>query len=251
MINLYRMDRLLFILTFCILSNPIFSQEEKSPTKILFVGNSFTFFWNMPQLVSAMAESQGVSINSYQSTVSGSSLEQHWKGEKGSLTRKKIDENNWDYVVLSDHSLRTIDAPEKFREYGGKFIDLVRLKGAEPIFMITWSYKDNPSMQKIISKEYIKLANDFNVKVFPVGPIWDAIIKDNSNIDLYFDNKHPSSVGSYLISLIITKSLTGKSLKDIPKRLFKTDEKGEKFYLSFISSSNSKYLKEFVDKSIK
>ena len=87
------MDRLLLILAFCILSNPIFSQEEKSPIKILFVGNSFTFFWNMPQLVSAMAESQGVSINSYQSTVSGSSLEQHWKGEKGSITRKKIDEN--------------------------------------------------------------------------------------------------------------------------------------------------------------
>ena len=118
------MDRLLFILAFCILSNPIFSQEEKSPTKILFVGNSFTFFWNMPELVSAMAESQGVSINSYQSTVSGSSLEQHWKGEKGSLTRKKIDENNWDYVVLSDHSLRTIDAPEKFREYGENLLIL-------------------------------------------------------------------------------------------------------------------------------
>jgi hypothetical protein len=49
----------------------------------------------MPELVSAMAESQGVSINSYQSTVSGSSLEQHWKGEKDLLTRKKIAENNW------------------------------------------------------------------------------------------------------------------------------------------------------------
>jgi len=68
LINLYRMNRLLIILT---------------------------FFWNMPELVSAMAESQGVSINSYQSTVSGSSLEQHWKGEKDLLTRKKIAENNW------------------------------------------------------------------------------------------------------------------------------------------------------------
>ncbi len=245
------MNRLLIILSFIILTNPILSQEKISPSNILFVGNSFTFFWNMPQLVSAMAESQGVSINSYQSTVSGSSLEQHWKGEKGSLTRKKINENNWDYVVLSDHSLRTIDAPEKFREYGKKFIDLVRSKDAEPIFMITWSYKDNISMQQTISKEYIKLANEFNVKFFPVGPIWDDIRKDNPNIDLYFDNKHPSSAGSYLIALIITKTLTGKSIKDIPRRLFKIDEKGEKFYLSFVSSSNSKYLKEFVDKSIK
>ncbi|MFL2665969.1 MAG: hypothetical protein ACJ0NM_01095, partial [Flavobacteriaceae bacterium] len=68
------MNRLLIILSFIILTNPILSQEKTSPSNILFVGNSFTFFWNMPQLVSAMAESQGVSINSYQSTVSGSSL---------------------------------------------------------------------------------------------------------------------------------------------------------------------------------
>ena len=117
--------------------------------------------------------------------------------------------------------------------------------------MITWSYKDNILMQETISKEYIKLANDFNVKVFPVGQIWDSIRKENPNIDLYFDNKHPSSAGTYLIALVITKALTGKSLKNIPKRLYKIDEKGEKFYLSFVSSSNSKYLKEFVDKSIK
>ena len=63
LINLYRMNRLLIILTFFLLSNPIFTQE-RTPIKILFVGNSFTFFWNMPELVSAMAESQGVSINS-------------------------------------------------------------------------------------------------------------------------------------------------------------------------------------------
>lgn len=244
------MNRLLIILTFFLLSNPIFTQE-RTPIKILFVGNSFTFFWNMPELVSAMAESQGVSINSYQSTVSGSSLEQHWKGEKDLFTRKKIAENNWDYVVLSDHSLSTIETPQKFRKYGKKFINLIRSKGAEPIFMITWSYKDNPSMQKTVSNAYIDLTIDLDTKVLPVGPIWDDVRKDNSNIDLYFDNKHPSSDGSYLISLIITKSLTGKLLKDIPNRLFKIDEKGEKFYLSFISSSTGKHLREFVDKSIK
>jgi hypothetical protein len=43
LINLYRMNRLLIILTFFLLSNPIFTQE-KTPIKILFVGNSFTFF---------------------------------------------------------------------------------------------------------------------------------------------------------------------------------------------------------------
>ena len=36
--------------------------------RMLFVGNSFTFFWNTPQLVEAMARDQGVSLDAYQST---------------------------------------------------------------------------------------------------------------------------------------------------------------------------------------
>ncbi len=222
------------------------SSQEKKPVKILFVGNSFTFFWNMPQLVSAMAETQGVSIDAYQSTVGGSNLEQHWKSQKGTKTRKRIEEEDWDFVVFGDHSLSTINTPERFQEYGRKFAKLVRSKGAEPIFYLTWAYKSNPLMQDTITKAYMKLASELNAQIFPVGPIWMNARKARPDLELYFDDKHPSSDGAYLISLILTKSLTKQSVEDIPNRLITLDKKGEKLYLSFVLPTTGNFLRQIV-----
>ncbi|UOB18538.1 hypothetical protein [Abyssalbus ytuae] len=225
------------------------SQTKKEPVKILFVGNSLTFFWNMPQLVSAMAKSQGVEIQAYQSTVSGSNLEQHWKGEKGTLTQKRIEEEKWDYVVFGDHTTSTIKNPDRFDEYARKFAKLVRSKGAEPIFYITWAYKSNPLMQETVTNGYIQLAKELNAQVFPVGPIWMKSRNLRPDLELYFDDKHPSPDGTYLVALIITKSLTGKSVLDIPNRLTTLDKNSEKLYLSFVLPANGNFLRQLVEET--
>src|SRR5690606_7354717 len=148
------------------------AQQVEDPVKILFVGNSFTFFWNMPQLVSAMAKTQDFHMEVRQSTVSGSNLEQHWKGEKGSRTRELIEEGEWDFIIFGGHSRATLDAPERFREYGEKFARLARSKGAEPLFYMTWAYKSNPLMQEKITRGYMDLASGLRAKVLAVGPVF-------------------------------------------------------------------------------
>ncbi|MBO0343473.1 DUF4886 domain-containing protein [Flagellimonas profundi] len=223
------------------------AQKNEDPVKILFVGNSFTYFWNMPQLVEAMSETQGVTIDARQSTVGGSNLEQHWKSEKGTITRKLLEDNQWDYVVFGDHSLSTIEAPERFMEYGTKFADFVRSKGAEPIFYMTWAYHSNPLMQETITKGYMDLATKLNAKVLPVGPVYMKARTLRPDLDLYFDDKHPSSDGTYLIALTITKLLSGKSIMDVPDRLITEDRKGEKLYLSFVLPTTGKFLRQLVD----
>lgn len=226
----------------------LFSQEEK-PLKVLFVGNSFTFFWNMPQLVKAMGETQGVPLEIYQSTVGGSNLKQHWDEEKGTQTRKLLKEGNWDYVVLGDHSLSTINTPDLFIEYGQKFSELIRSIGAEPIFYLTWAYKSNPLMQPTITKAYLSLARELNAKVIPAGPIWMKAKELRPDLNLYFDDKHPSSDGSYLIALIVYKSLSGNSVSKISNRVTTTDKDGEKLYLSFVLPETAAFFKELVEET--
>ncbi|WP_036379656.1 hypothetical protein [Muricauda sp. MAR_2010_75] len=223
------------------------AQEKKETVKILFVGNSFTYFWNMPQLVSAMAETQGVSIAAYQSTVGGSNLEQHWKREKGTKTRELLEEKEWDFVVFGDHSLSTIEAPERFREYGAKFAELVRSKGAEPIFYMTWAYKSNPLMQEAITKGYMDLATKLNAKVLPVGPVYMRARELRPDLEFYFDDKHPSPDGTYLIALTITKMLTGESVNTIPDRLTTLDINDEKLYLCFVLPPTGDFLRQLVE----
>ena len=53
-------------------------ERKADSEQIFFVGNSYTFFWNLPQTVQAMARIQNRSMEVQQSTASGASLEQHW-----------------------------------------------------------------------------------------------------------------------------------------------------------------------------
>ena len=42
--------------------------------KILMIGNSFTFYWNLPQVLEKMFEASGVNIKVFQKTIGGSKL---------------------------------------------------------------------------------------------------------------------------------------------------------------------------------
>ena len=74
------------------------------PKRVLFIGNSYTFYWNLPQTVSAMARSQHIEITCRQSTGSGATLQEHWNSEKDLKTLDILREGDFDAVVLQEHS---------------------------------------------------------------------------------------------------------------------------------------------------
>lgn len=239
------------ILAMClvlIFTQGAFSQvEEKDTISVLFVGNSFTYFFNLPQVVAAMANTQGINIVTRQSTVGGSNLEQHWKAQKGTRTRKLLDSLTWDYVVLNNHSLSTINTPEDFTEYGTKFVELIRSKGATPIFMQTWGYQSNPLLINPITKGYREISQATNTDLVPCGELFAAARNWRPDLQLFQDDKHPSSNGTYLLGLAFFKYFTGLKTSDIPTRLTTTDKDGEKLYLIFMSNEDADFLQMLVD----
>lgn len=222
-----------------------FAQQDT--TRVLFVGNSFIYYYNLSQVVSSMAESQGIVLITRQSTVGGSNLKQHWKREKGTRTRKMLEDHQWDYVVFNNHSRSSIDTPESFMEYGKKFVELVRQKGAEPVFMMTWGYKSNPLMQPEITRMYKKLCAESNSDYVPCGPLIAEARKWRPELNLFADDKHPSSNGTYLLGLSFYKYFTGNKTIGLPKRLTTTDINGEKLYLIFMDQDDAIFLQELVD----
>ncbi|SMD35960.1 hypothetical protein SAMN04488029_2630 [Reichenbachiella faecimaris] len=221
--------------------------QKKDTLRVLFVGNSFTYFFNLPQVVSSMAETQGQVIITRQSTVGGSNLEQHWKGEKGTKTREILDNGQWDYVVFNNHSSSAIDTPESFMDYGQKFAKLVRQKGAEPVWMMTWAYKSNPLMQDAITEAYKKLASITKSDYVPCGPLYASVRSLRPDMELFHDDKHPSSNGTYLLGLAFYKYFFGLETNGIPERLTTTDIDGEKLYLIFMTPSDADFLQKLVD----
>jgi hypothetical protein len=221
--------------------------QEKQSLRVLFVGNSFTYYYNLSQVVTAMAKSQGVSIMTRQSTVGGSSLEQHWKEEKGTVTRKWLDSLEWDYVVFNNHSLSTINDPEGFMEYNSKFAELVRSKGAEPVFMQTWGYKSNPLLARTIFPAYDRFADLSKSHLVPCGELFAEVRKWRPDMELFADDKHPSPVGTYLLGLAFFKYFTGMSTAEINRRIWTEDINGEKLYLIFMEQTDADFLQQLVD----
>jgi hypothetical protein len=229
------------------LNTSLAQPKEKEPIRVLFVGNSFTYFFNLPQVVSSMAKSQGVDIITRQSTVGGSTLEEHWKELNGTRTRKLLDSLKWDYVVLNNHSLSIIETPDSFFEYSTKFIELVRSKGANPIIMQTWGYKSNPLLIRPILDGYGQLIERTKSAYVPAGELFVEARKWRPDLELFQDDKHPSSNGTYMLGLAFFKYFTGLSTAGIPARLTTTDKDGEKLYLLFMSLEDADFLQQLVD----
>lgn len=220
---------------------------QQDTTRVLFVGNSFTYFYNLPQVVASMGREKGHAIVTRQSTVGGSNLEQHWKGEKGTRTRQLLEEGQWDYVVFNNHSLSPIETPDAFMEYGKKFAALVREKGAEPVFMITWAYRSNPLMQDEITRMYELLCQQTGADCVPCGPLYAKARKERPDLDLFADDKHPSHNGTYMLGLAFFKYFSGTLTNGMPPRLTTRDIDGEKLYLLFMDPADAGFLQQLVD----
>lgn len=242
--------QIIFLLVFVLLGflthGSIAQETENKPIRVLFVGNSFIYYYNLPQVVMAMAESQGKEIITRQSTVGGSNLGQHWRQERGTRTMNLLENETWDYVVFNNHSTSPIDSEEEFFEYGRKFAELVKSKGAQPVFMQTWAYKSNPLMQPTLTAAYTKLVEETGSQMVPAGVLFQQVRQWRPDLNMFADDKHPSSNATYMLGLAFYRFFTNDSVKEIPNRITTRDKDDELTYLLFMLEEDADFLKQIV-----
>ena len=112
-----------------------FGAENNPTQKILFVGNSFTFYFNMPLVVESMAKEKGIEIDIYQSTAGGASLKDHWDGNKNLSTVEKIKQGQFDTIILQDYSTNPLANTLESLKYFNKFISLAKSHNAKVIIV--------------------------------------------------------------------------------------------------------------------
>lgn len=239
------MKRLILVLFFMM---PVILSAQDEKTDILFMGNSYTYFWNLPQLVQAMSEAKEQSLLTRQSTAGGANLGEHWKHQKFLKSRDKLNNGNWDYVVLQDHSMRSIQAPDSLRYYVTQWSKEIKSHGAQPVLYMTWARDWNPLMTKTVASAYRSLAKELNIDIVPVGELWAKAKSLRPDLELYDkDQTHPSPVGAYLTACAFYKHFTQESPVGLPSRLMSKDQFGEKIYLSIIPQNDALFLQELVE----
>ena len=186
---------------------------------ILFIGNSYTFYSDMPtSIFKPLAESYGYYIEVQAITKGGYTLSQF--ADADNAYGKQVNEalsgsKKYDYVILQEQSLRpaNADAP-KFHDAVRELAKKIRAIGATPILYKTWGRKSgcptleeygwtNESMTNLLSKSYEYIGNELNIKVANVGNAFYKIYTNEADIDLYDeDMSHPSYSGSFLAASI-------------------------------------------------
>lgn len=183
--------------------------------RILFVGNSLTYYNDLPDIVRALAAaSGGEPLAVASATYPNVSLEDHWGG---GAARGMIAGGEWSVVVLQQGPSSLPESRVLLRDYAARFATEIRAVGARPALYAVWPTSDRAQDFERAGESYALAAADVNGLLFPVGEAWRAAWRRDPTLPLYAgDGLHPSRTGSYLAAIVIYAVLAERSPVGLP-----------------------------------
>jgi hypothetical protein len=183
--------------------------------RALFLGNSYTAYNNLPQLVADAAASVGDVLLFGSNTPGGYTLQGH---STNATSQALMATGTWDYVVLQEQSqapsfpLSQVEA--QVFPFAALLDDQIHAANpcAETVFFMTWGRKNGDAsncatwppvctyagMDSLLNLRYRMMAEANDAILSPVGAVWRYIRTHYPTLELYqSDESHPSAAGSY------------------------------------------------------
>ena len=200
-------------------------RAPSAPLRILFIGNSYTYYNDLPHLVADFARTARYErpVQVEMVTRPGVTLRDHWNaGDALAAIRR----GPWDFVVLQEQSMLgvllvegapAVNDPELFQTYARRFIREIDAVGATPVLYLTWARKATPTMQARLTSAYAALARETRARLAPVGVAWERTRTAQPALELFDpDGSHPSPTGSYLAAATIWATIDGTPALGLP-----------------------------------
>lgn len=190
--------------------------------KILFVGNSYTFFSDMPSIFSELLAENGREAQVNSVTKGGRRLFENLdtEDEKHKEIVRLASENEYDVLFLQEHSqLPALDEAKFFEGVKG-VMELVKAK--KTVFYATWGRKEGSpvlaergwtsrGMFDLITSAYKRASEHFGTGMSRVGDCFLYLTENNPELPIYKDDKsHPSYIGSCVAAIAHYKTLFGE-----------------------------------------
>ena len=208
----------------CLFLGFVYANAQQKELKVLFVGNSYTYGYNLPHIVSIISEENSTKLNTRKSTLGGATLKEHWTGGRELETRDIIARGNFDVIVLQDFSMSAMHAPDTSIKYIQLFCDYIRSHGGQPYLFNTWAREKVPQFQAEIDAMYKKAAKDYDAIRVPVGPAWELAMDLRPTVDLFTsDGSHPNELGCMLTASVFVRAISG-DLPDILQSMYVTED---------------------------
>lgn len=193
------------------------------PTRVLFIGNSFTARNNLPGLLTSLVSAGGKGDLEHELiSAGGASLRMHLnKGE----AQQRMQDTHWDYVVLQEQSTLPIKNGRRAIENIRDFDTCIKEAGAQTVLYMTWARQDAPQTQDALAQIYTQAGHELNAPVVPVGLAWQHCLGKASDLVLHDQDKsHPSLAGSYLTACTFYTTLFIGRSRSIPPIEIDLDE---------------------------
>ena len=200
------------------------------PMRILFIGNSLTYYNEMPGMVQQMADSEGKEVEVDQLVIGGLSLRVIVSLD---ATLEKIKEKKWDFIVLQSDDITA------FTDMYHIEIDMLnRVKrqifqndsSTQIIYEMIWGLENGRMVQGegyysyldyicMIYDGTLYIAQQTDLIISPVGWAWKRARELRPDIRLFtHDEAHPSLRGSYLTacvfySVLFKERVTGNAYR--------------------------------------
>jgi hypothetical protein len=186
------------------------------PLRVLFIGNSYTYFNNAPEMFAALTRAAlpARPVETRMVALPGQTLVSLWERSEA---REVLRSSKWDYVVLQDQSQlgdalrggRFVVNRPTLLHWGARMFDSeIRRAGARTVLLLTWSRRAEPHQQADLDFAYDSVAREVGAALAPVGPVWQRARQENPGLELYApDGSHPSPIGSYVLACTVLMTL--------------------------------------------
>ncbi|MCC6371283.1 MAG: hypothetical protein IT236_09790, partial [Bacteroidia bacterium] len=199
--------------------------QPSKKIKVLFIGNSYTYVNNLPQLVSDIAKANGDTLIADSNCPGGYTFANHCTD---AVSISKITGLPWKYVILQAQSQEPSFSPNQVTAqtlpYAIRLDSLVKSNNpcGTTVFYETWGRKFGDAsncpfyppictysgMQDRLKASYKLFADSLKGILSPVGEAFRKSISLTPSLELYQpDQSHPSMEGSYLAASVFYEVL--------------------------------------------
>ena len=241
---------ILIIFGLALYSGLLHSQEKE--LKVLFVGNSYTYGYNLAHIVSIISAETSTKLITRKSVLPGASLGEHWNGGRELKTKEIIAEGDFNVVVLQDFSMSAIFTPDSLLKYVKLFSEYNSNFGAQTYLFNTWAREKVPQFQSEIDEMYEKAARENGAVRVPVGTAWELAQDLRPMVDLYTsDGSHPNELGTMLSASVFVRVINGELPEILPTLYRIEDASGETVRLMNHNPEDAEFCRRIANQMVK
>lgn len=201
----------------CAGSGSVLEPDPAGGYRVLFIGNSLTYFNDLPGTVARLGSMADVVIHVESVALPNFAVIDHASGMSNAV--ETIRSGKWDYVVLQQGPTTTEIGRDTLLLAVRQLDPIIRGAGGRPALLMVWPPSGNLEAFDAVHQSYQQSGNAVGGLFLPAGDAWRTVLVSNPDLPLYgIDGYPPAELGTYLTALVVYEGITGRDARSLPRQ---------------------------------